>query len=109
MPGKIYVQDALMRQEFNDAEGQTVTIVRPDKKVVWIIVPRERVYTELRLKGKLPGQFIQIPPDALSKRLVGKEAVKLLINNLENKGLHTFQTKIIRTELVIKGSTRKKP
>ncbi len=40
--------------------------------------------------------------------MVGKEAVKLLINNIENKGPHTFQTKIIRTELVIKGSTRKK-
>jgi DNA-binding LacI/PurR family transcriptional regulator len=40
--------------------------------------------------------------------MVGKEAVKLLINNLEKKGPRTFQTKIIRTELVIKGSTRKK-
>ena len=75
MPGKIFVQEGKMRQEFNDVEGQTVTIVRPDLKVIWIILPREQAYAELPLRGKLPGQFIQIPPDALSKRLVGKETV----------------------------------
>jgi hypothetical protein len=73
--GRIYVQDGKMRQEFSDREGQTITIVRPDLKLVWIIIPWERSYTELPLKGKLPGQFIQIPPDALSKRLLGKETV----------------------------------
>ncbi len=75
MPGKICVQEGKMRQEFSDAEGQTVTIVRPDLKVVWIILPREQAYAELPLGGKLPGQFIQIPPDAASKRLVGQETV----------------------------------
>lgn len=72
---KIYVQDALMRQEFSDEGGQTVTIVRPDKKVIWFIMPQERTYAEMPLKKKLPGQFLQIPPDAVSKRLVGKETV----------------------------------
>ena len=75
LPARIFVQDGKLRQEFSDAEGQTVTIVRPDKKVVWIIIPWERAYTELPFRGKLPGQFIQIPPDALSKRLVGKDTV----------------------------------
>ena len=75
VPGRIFVQDGKMRQEFSDAEGQTVTIVRPDKKVVWIILPWERAYTEMTLKPKLPGQFIQIPPDALGKRLVGKDTL----------------------------------
>ncbi len=74
--GRIYVQDGKMRQEFTDAEGQTVTIVRPDQKVIWFIMPLERAYAEMPLKGKLPGQFIQIPKDALTKRLVGKETVE---------------------------------
>ncbi len=73
--GKIFVQDGKMRQEFNDEEGQAITIVRPDLKKVWVILPREHGYMELPLKTKLPGQFIQIPPDALTKRLVGKETV----------------------------------
>jgi outer membrane lipoprotein-sorting protein len=75
MPGRIYVQDGKMRQEFTDAEGQTVTIVRPDQKVIWFIMPLERAYVEMPLKKKLPGQFIQIPKEALAKRLVGKETV----------------------------------
>jgi hypothetical protein len=75
MPAKIYVQDGKLRQEFNDEEGQTITIVRPDQKVVWVILPRERAYLEMPLKWKLPGQFIQIPADAVSKRLVGQETV----------------------------------
>ena len=75
VPGKIYVQDGKLRQEFSDAEGQTITIVRPDKKAIWFIMAQERAYVEMPLKKKLPGQFIQIPADALSKRLVGKETV----------------------------------
>ena len=50
MPGKIFVQEGKLRQEFNDVEGQTITIVRPDLKVVWIILPWERAYAELPLR-----------------------------------------------------------
>ena len=75
VPGKIFVQDGKMRQEFNDEEGQTVTIVRPDRKVVWVIIPRERTYLEMPLKKKLPGQFLQIPDEAIAKRPLGKETV----------------------------------
>ncbi|MGB7911244.1 MAG: hypothetical protein WCF59_03360 [Desulfobaccales bacterium] len=73
--GKIFMQDGKIRQEFDDEEGQTITIVRPDLKKVWVILSREHGFLELPLKTKLPGQFIQIPPDALAKRLVGKETV----------------------------------
>jgi hypothetical protein len=73
IPGKIYVQDGKMRQEFADVEGQTITIVRPDLKVVWMILSRQRSYMEMPLKLKVPGQFIQIPPQALGRLLVGKE------------------------------------
>ncbi len=74
-PGRIFVQDGKMRQEFNDAEGQTITIVRPDLKVVWFIMPREQTYVEMPLKKKLPGQFLQLPDQTLAKRPVGKETV----------------------------------
>ncbi len=75
MPGKLYVLDGKMRQDFIDEEGQTITIVRPDKKVVWVIIPQARTYMEMPLKIRLPGQFIQIPPKALGKRLVGRDRV----------------------------------
>jgi hypothetical protein len=73
MPGKIQVSDGKLRQEFADERGQTITIVRPDLKVVWVILPRQGRYMEMPLTTKLPGQFIQIPPQAVGKRLVGQE------------------------------------
>ncbi len=75
MPGKIFFQNGKMRQEFQDEEGQTITIVRPDQKKIWVVLPQDRTYLEIALKSRLPGQFIQIPPDALQKRLVGTETV----------------------------------
>ncbi len=73
--GKIFVQNDKQRQEFRDAQGQTITIVRPDKKVFWVVMPLKRAYLELPLKTRLPGQFIQIPQDARGKRLVGHDRV----------------------------------
>lgn len=73
VPGKIYVKDGKMRQEFSDEEGRTITIMRPDKKVIWVILPQSRIYMEVPLKASWPGQFLQIPPDARQKRLVGNE------------------------------------
>lgn len=75
MPGRIFFQNGKMRQEFVDEEGRTITIVRPDKKVIWVIMPQEKTYLEMPLRTRLPGQFIQIPPDAISKRVVGTETV----------------------------------
>jgi len=75
MPGKIIVQNNRMRHEFADEEGRTVTIVRPDKKLIYVVMPLDRTYVEMPLQPKLPGQFIQIPPDAVTKRKVGMETV----------------------------------
>lgn len=73
--GRIFVKDKKLRQELNDEKGQTITILRLDKKVVWVILPWERTYMEEPLKSTWPGQFIQIPLDAKRKRLVGNERV----------------------------------
>ena len=73
MPGKIYIKDGKMRQEFLDDQGHTVTIVRRDKRRIWIIMPWEKTYVELPLAFHLPGQFLQIPPEAVSRRRVCTE------------------------------------
>ena len=73
MPGKLQVSNGKLRQEFTDGRGQTITIVRPDLKVVWVILPLQGSYMEMPLTARLPGQFIQIPPQAAGKRLVGQE------------------------------------
>lgn len=75
--GQIFIKGDKMRHEFLDAEGHTVTIVRRDKKVLWVLLPQERTYTEipLRLSTRLPGQFLHIPTEALNRRKVGQETV----------------------------------
>jgi hypothetical protein len=75
-PGKIYVSDGKMRQEFIDERGQTVTIVRPDKKVVWVLIPPGRTFLEMPLTKKLPGQFLQIPPQAVNRHLIGHDLIE---------------------------------
>lgn len=40
--------------------------------------------------------------------LIGKEAIRLLIDRIESKNYMPFQTKIIKTELIIKGSTQRR-
>ena len=73
MPGKIFIKDKKMRQEFQDDRGHTVTIVRRDKNRIWVIMPSENTYVDMPLGLHLPGQFLQIPPEAMSKRQVGTE------------------------------------
>lgn len=75
MPGKIYVKDKKMRQEFLDDRGHTITIVRRDKNRIWVIMPMENSYVDMPLGLHLPGQFLQIPPEVISKRQVGLEEV----------------------------------
>jgi hypothetical protein len=106
MPGRIYVQDGKMRQEFNDERGQTITVVRPDKKTVWVILPRDRTYLEMPLKARLPGQFIQIPPDAVQKRGLGTETLngyeteKIQVSVRGGEGLE-FQTFWVAKKLAL--------
>jgi hypothetical protein len=71
--GKIYVKDGKMRQDFIDDRGQTITIVRRDKHRVWVILPIENTYVDMPLGIHLPGQFLQIPPEAISRRQVCSE------------------------------------
>lgn len=73
MPGKIFVKDNKLRHEFIDENGYTVTIVRRDKRLVWVLLPWERTYVELPLGLQLPGQFLQVPQNAVSQRRVGTE------------------------------------
>lgn len=75
MPGKIYVKGDKMRHEFLDEQGHTVTIVRKDKKLVWVVLPQDRVYVEMPLNRALPGQFLQVPDNALRKRKICTEII----------------------------------
>jgi len=73
--GRIYVKGDKLRHEFVDERGHTVTIVRQDKKVIWVVLPPKKVYVEMPLKQELPGQFLQVPRHYIKKRRVCVETV----------------------------------
>ena len=51
-----------MRQEFLDERGQTITIVRPDLKLVYVILPLQRIYMEIPLTQSSPASSSRFPP-----------------------------------------------
>lgn len=71
-----------------------------------------RVPDDISLIGFTSGMISDLTDPALTSveqhgYLMGREAVSLMIEHIEKKKGHSFQTKIINTELVVKGSTRK--
>ncbi|MFP5212531.1 MAG: DUF4412 domain-containing protein [Acidobacteriota bacterium] len=47
MKGKIYVKGNKVRHEVTEEGDTQIMIVRPDKKVTWMVVPEEKMYTEI--------------------------------------------------------------
>jgi outer membrane lipoprotein-sorting protein len=47
MSGKIYVKGDKVRQETSEEGESQVMIIRPDKKVTWMISPEEKTYMEM--------------------------------------------------------------
>ena len=47
IPGKVYVKDNKMRNEIQAAGHSNIHIIRPDKKLVWIIIPQQKAYMEI--------------------------------------------------------------
>ena len=45
--GKIFVKGDKIRQETSEEEGTQIMIIRPDKKVTWMITPEEKTYMEM--------------------------------------------------------------
>jgi len=47
MKGKIFVKGAKVRQETSEEDETQVMIIRPDKKLTWMITPEEKTYMEM--------------------------------------------------------------
>ncbi len=69
-----------------------------------------RIPDDIAVVGFTSGLFSDITNPTLTSveqngYLIGKEAVRLLIDRIESKHQLPYQTKIIKTKLIIKGST----
>lgn len=47
MKGRIFVKGDMIRQETSDEDETQIMIVRPDKKVTWMLSPEEKTYMEM--------------------------------------------------------------
>jgi hypothetical protein len=77
IPGKIYVKGDKMRNEIQ-AQGQTIiNIMRPDKKVVWIIMPQQKAYMEMPITQETQQKMMTLTEKQKAKmKKVGTETVE---------------------------------
>jgi len=76
IPGKIYVKENKVRNEVQ-AGGQTsIHILRPDKKVVWIIMPQQKAYVEMPITHTAQQKMLPLTEDQKAKmKKVGTETI----------------------------------
>jgi len=77
MTGKIFIKGDKVRTE-SEAQGQTsIMIVRPDKNVLWILMPQQKVYVETPLSDDPQQKMMTMSPqDNPNMKLVGTETIK---------------------------------
>lgn len=87
--GKMFMKEGLMRMEM----AQAVTIIRPDKSVMWILMDREKMYMEQPMQVTGQGRMKEWTPNMEKIAVkVGKETVsgyKCTKYELKEEG-HTF-------------------
>ena len=76
IPDKIYVKENKVRNEVQ-AGGQTsIHILRPDKKVVWIIMPKQKAYVEMPITHTAQQKMLPLTEDQKAKmKKVGTETI----------------------------------
>lgn len=71
--GKIYIKGDKYRIQ---REGETEYIIlRHDKKVMWIVIPSEKVYVEMPLDETKTPKIQEKNPGEVSRKLIGAETI----------------------------------
>jgi len=73
--GKIYVKGDKIRREFSTPNGNMVTIIRGDKKVMWMLMPGQQVYREMPFNKEVMNRTLNLPSEQVTKKLVGTETL----------------------------------
>ena len=74
---KIYSKDGKSRMEVSGQGNEMITVSRPDKKVVWMLMPASRTYMEMPLNKKKSGMLSQLsdPDVKFEKAFIGNDTV----------------------------------
>ena len=73
--GKIYFQGEKMRQEFSTPEGVSINIARPDKQVMWVLMPAQKMAMEMPFSKSDLAKTMSMPKDQAQMKLLGTETV----------------------------------
>jgi uncharacterized protein DUF4412 len=76
IPGKIYVKENKVRNEVQAGGQSSIHILRPDKKVVWIIMPQQKAYVEMPITHTAQQKMLPLTEDQKAKmKKVGTETI----------------------------------
>ncbi|MFZ2089239.1 MAG: DUF4412 domain-containing protein [Desulfobaccales bacterium] len=76
IPGKVYVKDKKIRNEVEAASISGIHIMRPDKKVIWVIIPQQKAYMEMPLSQEAQQKMMLLTENQKANlKKVGSETV----------------------------------
>lgn len=88
--GKIFIAPGKERREMTDAGSQMVNITRNDKKVVWMLMPEEKMYMEMPIGAGNPStRKEELSAYKIEQTVVGPETLN---------GVETTKSKIIMSD-----------
>ena len=73
--GKVYLKGEKLRQEFSMGGQKSINIARPDKQVMWVVMPAQKVYMEMPFGETDLAKTMRMPKDKTKMKLVGTETV----------------------------------
>ena len=75
MAGKVFVKAGKIRQEFDNDGEKMVTILRPDKKLSWVLMVEEKAYMEMKMKPSAEDPALVEKADPVKVKRLGNETV----------------------------------
>ena len=77
MTGKVYIKGDKMRREFVQQGQKQIMIVRPDRGLMWLLMPAEKIYMEMSSQesGAYDPTLDQDIQNKAEIKLLGKETV----------------------------------
>jgi hypothetical protein len=76
IPGKVYVKGDKMRNEIQASGHPIINILRPDQKLVWIIMPQQKAYMEMPINPGTQQQMMALTDKEKAKmKKVGSETI----------------------------------
>ena len=80
VPGKIYVKGENIRNEIQAAGHTGIHIIRPDKELMWIIIPQQKAYMEMPLTQEAQQRTLALTEKQKAQmKKLGTETVNTLM------------------------------